>query len=100
VHTHDRGNETDLHVVRQRPGESLCSFIQWFSQVDNIIPRIFNASVVVTFCQGVRGEKMLEKLTTHDIQNVTKLFSLADKCVRAVPGLPHLLWKWGSVPSP
>jgi hypothetical protein len=27
---------------------------------------------------------MLEKLTTHDIQDVTELFSLQDKCVRAV----------------
>jgi hypothetical protein len=25
------GNETDLHAVQQRPGESLRSFIQWFS---------------------------------------------------------------------
>jgi hypothetical protein len=34
---------------------------------------------------------MLEKLTTHDIQDVTELFSLADKCVRAVPDMPSLL---------
>jgi hypothetical protein len=26
---------------------------------------------------------MLEKLTTHDIQDVAELFSLADKCARA-----------------
>jgi hypothetical protein len=32
------GNEGDLHVVQQRPGESLRSFIQWFSQVRNTIP--------------------------------------------------------------
>jgi hypothetical protein len=64
------GSETDLHVVQQRPGESLRSFIQWFSQVRNIIPRISNASVVVTFRQGVRDEKMLEKLATHNIQDV------------------------------
>jgi hypothetical protein len=25
------GNETDLHTVQERPGESLRSFIQWFS---------------------------------------------------------------------
>jgi hypothetical protein len=25
------GNEVDLHAVQQRPGESLRSFIQWFS---------------------------------------------------------------------
>jgi hypothetical protein len=61
------GNETDLHAIQQRLGESLRSFIQRFSQVHNIIPRISNASVVVAFRQGVRDEKMLEKLTTHDI---------------------------------
>jgi hypothetical protein len=29
---------------------------------------------------------MLEKLTTHDIQDVVELFSLADKCARAIEG--------------
>jgi hypothetical protein len=29
---------------------------------------------------------MLEKLTTHDIQDVSTLFSLADKCARAADG--------------
>jgi hypothetical protein len=80
------GNETDLPALRQRPGESLRSFIHRFSQVRNTIPRISNASIVVMFCQGVRDEKMLEKLTTHDIQDVMELFSLADKCARAVEG--------------
>jgi hypothetical protein len=41
---------------------------------------------VVVFHQGVRDEKMLEKLATHDIQDVTELFSLADKCARAAEG--------------
>jgi hypothetical protein len=76
------GNETDLHVVRQRLGESLCSFIQWFSQVRNTIPHISNASIVVAFRQGVRDEK----LATHDVQDVSTLFSLADKCARAAEG--------------
>jgi hypothetical protein len=31
-------NEVDLHAVQQRPRESLRSFIQWFSQVQNITP--------------------------------------------------------------
>jgi hypothetical protein len=62
------------------------SFIQRFSQVRNTIPRISYASIVVAFCQGVRDEKMLEKLTMHDIQDVTELFSLADKCTRAIEG--------------
>jgi hypothetical protein len=80
------GNETDLHAARQRPGESLRSFIQRFSQIHNTIPRISIASVVFAFRQGVRDEKMLEKLATHDIQDVSALFSLADKCSRAAEG--------------
>jgi hypothetical protein len=79
-------NEINLHAMQQCPGESLRSFIQRFSQVRNTIPRIFNASIVVAFRQGVRDEKMLEKLATHDIQDVAELFSVANKCTRAMPG--------------
>jgi hypothetical protein len=49
-------------------------------------PRISNASVVVAFQQGVRDEKMLKKLTTHDVHDVSELFSLTDKCTRATEG--------------
>jgi hypothetical protein len=38
---------------------------------------------------------MLEKLATHDVQDVLELFSLADKCTWAVKG--H---DWHSQPSP
>jgi hypothetical protein len=34
----------------------------------------------------MRDEKMLEKLATHDVQDVSELFSLADKCSRATEG--------------
>jgi hypothetical protein len=43
------GNKTDLHAIQQRPGESLRSLIQRFSQVHNTVPRMSNASVVVAF---------------------------------------------------
>jgi hypothetical protein len=42
----------------------------------------------------VRDEKMLEKLATHDMEIVTTLFALADKCARAVEG--HA---WHSAPQ-
>jgi hypothetical protein len=41
---------------------------------------------VVAFHQGVRDEKILEKLATHDIKDVAEPFSLANKCARAVKG--------------
>jgi hypothetical protein len=88
-------NETDLHVGQQRLGESLRSFIQRFSQVRNTIPHISNASVVVAFMQGMKDEKMLKKLTTHNIQDVAELFSLADKCARAAEGRA-----WHTPPAP
>jgi hypothetical protein len=80
------GNEVDLHVVQQRPGESIWSFIQRFSQVQNTISIISNASVVVAFRHGMRDENMLEKLATHEVKDVFELFNLADKCARAAKG--------------
>jgi hypothetical protein len=40
-------------------------------------------------------EKMLEMLATHDVQDVSELFSLADKYARAAEGLV-----WHSQPAP
>jgi hypothetical protein len=40
----------------------------------------------VAFRQGVRNVKMLEKLATHDVEDVLELFSLIDKCARATEG--------------
>jgi hypothetical protein len=34
----------------------------------------------------VRDEKMLEKLAMHDMEIITMLFALADKCARAAEG--------------
>jgi hypothetical protein len=42
--------------------------------------------MVVAFHQGVRDEKMLEKLATHDIQDVFALFNLVDKYAKATKG--------------
>jgi hypothetical protein len=76
------GVEAHLHVVRQEPGEALRAFISRFTKVRGTIPRISDASIITAFCQGVRDEKMLEKLATHDVETVTTLFALADKCAR------------------
>jgi hypothetical protein len=80
------GVEAHLHVVRQESGETLQAFISRFTKVRGTIPRIFDASIITAFRQGVRDEKMLEKLATHDVETVTTLFALADKCARAAEG--------------
>jgi hypothetical protein len=76
-------NKTDLHAMRQCLGESLRSFIQQFSQCYSRVS------------PGVRDEKMLKKLATHDIQDVVELFSLTNKCARATEG--HA---WHAQPTP
>jgi hypothetical protein len=88
------GMEAHLHVVRQQPGETLRAFISRFTKVRGTVPRIFDASIIMAFWQGVRDEKMLEKLATHQVETVTTLFALADKCARAVEG--HA---WHSAPQ-
>jgi hypothetical protein len=58
---------------------------------------------VAAFHQGVRDEKMMEKLATHDIKDVTELFSLADKCARAMEGQAWhalLAQRWKKMASP
>jgi hypothetical protein len=88
------GVEAHLHAVRQEPGETLRTFISRFTRVRGTIPHISDASIITAFCQGVRDEKMLEKLATHDVETVTTLFALADKCARAAEG--HA---WHSAPQ-
>ena len=80
------GVEAHLHAVRQEPGETLRAFIARFTKVRGTIPRISDASIIIAFRQGVHDEKMLEKLATHDMEIVTTLFALADKCARAAEG--------------
>jgi hypothetical protein len=86
--------EAHLHAVRQEPGETLRAFISCFTKVRGTIPHISDASIITAFHQGVRDEKMLEKLATHDVETVTTLFALADKCARVAEG--HA---WHSTPQ-
>jgi hypothetical protein len=88
------GVEAHLHAVRQEPRETLQAFISRFTKVRGTIPRISDASIITTFRQGVCDKKMLEKLATRDVDNVTTLFALADKCARAAEGRA-----WHSVPQ-
>jgi hypothetical protein len=88
------GVEAHLHAVRQEPEETLRTFISRFTKVRGTIPRISDASIIMAFRQGVRDEKMLEKLATHDVETVPTLFALADKCARAVEGRA-----WHSAPQ-
>jgi hypothetical protein len=77
------GVEAHFHAVRQEPRETLRAFISRFTKVRGTIPRIFDAYIITAFRQGVRDKKMLEKLATHDVETVTTLFTLADKCAKA-----------------
>jgi hypothetical protein len=76
------GVEAHLHTVRQQPGETLRAFISRFTKVRGTIPCISDASIITAIRLGVRDEKMLEKLATHQVETVTTLFALADKCAR------------------
>jgi hypothetical protein len=80
--------------VRQEPGETLWTFISRFTKVRGTIPRISDASIITVFRPGVCDEKMLEKLATHDVETVSTLFALADKCARAAKGRA-----WHSAPQ-
>jgi hypothetical protein len=86
--------EAHLHAVRQQPGETLRAFISRFTKVRGTIPRISDASIITAFRQGVHDEKMLEKLAIHQVETITTLFALVDKCARAAEGRA-----WHSAPQ-
>jgi hypothetical protein len=86
--------EAHLHAVRQEPGETLRTFISRFTKVRGTIPCISDASIITAFRQGVRDEKMLDKLATHNVETIPTLFALADKCARATEGRA-----WHSTPQ-
>jgi hypothetical protein len=88
------GVEAHLHAVRQEPGETLRAFISRFTKVCGTILHISDVSIITAFRQGVRDEKMLEKLAMRDMDNVTTLFALANKCARAAEGRA-----WHSAPQ-
>jgi hypothetical protein len=88
------GVEAHLQAVRQEPEDTLWAFISRFTKVRGTIPRISDTSIITAFRQGVRDEKMLEKLATHDVDNVTTLFSMANKYARAIEGRA-----WHSAPQ-
>jgi hypothetical protein len=83
-----------IHSPSRRLSETLRAFISRFTKVRGTIPRISDASIITAFRQGVRDEKMLEKLATHDVETVSTLFALADKCARAAEGRA-----WHSAPQ-
>jgi hypothetical protein len=88
------GVEAHLHAVRQEPDETLRVFISRFTKVRGTIPRISDASIITALRQGVHDENMLEKLATHDVETVSTLFTLPDKCVRVDEGRA-----WHSAPQ-
>ena len=78
--------EAHLHGVRQRPRETLWAFISRFTKVRGTILHISDTYIITAFRQGVHDEKMQEKLATHQVETVSTLFALADKCARAAEG--------------
>ncbi|XP_052166837.1 uncharacterized protein LOC127783685 [Oryza glaberrima] len=83
--------EADLHAVRRKDDESLRSYIQRFYQVRNTIPCIPAHAVVYAFRNGVRHNRMLEKIASKEPKTTAELFELVDKVARKEEA-----WAWNS----
>jgi hypothetical protein len=75
-----RGNSPDLHLPLHQGTRDYTPYLRCFHH-HHLPP-------------WVRDEKMLEKLATHDVETITMLFALADKCARAAKGRA-----WHSAPQ-
>ncbi len=77
--------------MRRKDDESLRSYIQRFCQVRNTIPCILAHVVVYAFRNGVRHNRMLEKIASKEPKTTVELFELADKVARNEEA-----WAWNS----
>ncbi|RLN35650.1 putative polyprotein [Panicum miliaceum] len=78
------GTRGDLLAVKLHKGELLRQYIQRFSQVRNTIPRITPSAVIMAFTEGVTNKRLVGKLETRNVETVSELFVLADKCAQEV----------------
>jgi hypothetical protein len=78
--------------VQWKDDESFRLYIQRFCQVRNTIPCIPTHAVVYAFRNGVRHNRMLEKITSKEPKTTAELFELADKVARKEEA-----WAWNSL---
>ena len=74
------GQESDLHLIPQKEGETLRKYIQRFSRVHHNIPDVHPAAVVSAFHQNVRNRRMRKELAMNKVKDVAELYALADRC--------------------
>lgn len=67
----------ELHTVVQKPGETLRSFVNRFSNLSYSIPEAEAAAIVNTFAINVCDPNMREKPSTHWIRMTQDLYALA-----------------------
>jgi hypothetical protein len=77
--------------VQWKDDESFRLYIQRFCQVRNTIPCIPAHAIVYTFRNGVRHNRMLEKIASKEPKTTAELFKLADKVARKEEA-----WAWNS----
>lgn len=73
------GEESDLHIIPQKEGESLPKYIQRFSRIPPV-------AVIGAFHQNVRNPNMREELVVKQVRDVPEIYAVVDRCTRAEEG--------------
>ena len=56
---------SDMHHIKQQPGETPQKYIQRFNSARLKIPKVTEEAIISAFSDGVRDVKMKEELTMH-----------------------------------
>lgn len=73
------GRRSDLQLLQQKEGETLCKYLQRFSKVDRNIPNIHPAAVIAAFQANVRNRRIRSKMNMRLSKTVKELYTLVDK---------------------
>ncbi|KAE8820482.1 hypothetical protein D1007_01630 [Hordeum vulgare] len=79
-------NPIDLHVIPKRDNGTLNKYIQRLTHVHHNIPDIHPTVAIAVFHMNVHNRQMCEEMSINKVQDVAKIYALADRYARAEEG--------------
>lgn len=77
---------SDLQLLQQKEGETLCKCLQRVSKVHRNIPNIHLAAIIPAFPSNVRNRRIRSKMNVRLPKTMKELYTLLDKCARMEEG--------------
>jgi hypothetical protein len=86
------GNSWDLRSYKQKPGESLCDYIQCFSKQHTELPNITDFDIIMAFLSRTTCKELVQELghntpaTANELMDIITNYAASEEVVAAIFG--------------